>query len=649
MTTRAAAIAISIGLAWIVATATAVRNTELVTGQYISTGVPPLPAFGILLVLAIGRPLFVRYAPRLALSRAQILLIYAMATVGVVLSGLYHVRGMLPNLVALTYWGRPGSPSENRLAGLDRFLPDWWAPHNLPATVRYYEGGGERTIPWDIWAIPLLCWTTFFAAIMVGIFSAATLLRKPWTEDERLAFPLLTLPLALTDPSPTRTGGRGLFVLGFAVAAAFNLLNIAHALWPSIPAPGFALSFSNQFPDRPWTPLEAVRVFFMLDAIGLGYFVPLDLSFSIWFFYVVNRLFAVSGTALGIDQPGFPFTKEQSAGGYIAVALFLLWRLRPHLTASWKTAFHAKAQSEDSRGARAAWVGLLGATAFVLAFCRLGGLSLWIAVPYLGIIALMALVYARMRAETGVPFQFLYPFGQPRDLLLNTLSVPTALSLGGPGSLVLLSSLSFLSNHHHVLEQSAYQLDAARLADDAKIPRRILFAALFLAVVVGLWGAFAAHLGAYYDQGSNLIPSAGAFGEYREKQARQSYELIASYLSVPPKQEPDRVRAVVAGFGIAAGLGWVRGRWVGSPFHPLGFLVANAFGDTSTSWFPMLIAWTVKAIVLRIGGLALFKRGIPFFLGLTIGHFAIGGLFWPCLTVFLPKEVGNAYHLLFGE
>ena len=649
MPTRATVVAIAIGLVWIVATAAAVRNTELVTGQYISTGVPPLPAFGLLLLLALSRSVAGRFAPRLALSRAQILLIYSMATVGVVLSGLYHVRGFLPNLTALTYWGRPGSPSENRLAGLARFLPEWWAVHDLPSLIRYYEGGGDHSIPWNAWALPLVAWTGFFLAFTVGIFSAVSLLRKPWTQDEKLAFPLLTLPFALADPHSGRPLGKGLFAIGFLVAAAFNLLNISHALWPSIPAPGFAISLDAQFPDRPYTPLQAVRVFFMLDAIGLGYFVPLDLSFSIWFFYVLNRTFAVGGTALGIDQPGFPFTKEQSAGGYLAVALFLLRRLRPHLVRSWSNAFGTHADPSESRAARRAWIGLIGSTAFLLGFCRLGGMSLWIAAPYLAIVTLMALVYARIRAETGVPFQFLYPFGQPRDLLLNTMSVPTALQLGGPGSLVLLSSLSFLSNHHHVLEQSAYQLDASKIADDAKIPRKTLFVALLLAVLVGLWASFGAHLGAYYDQGSNLIPSAGSFGEYREKQARQSYEFIASALSVPPRQDTGRLYAVFAGFGIASGLGLLRRLWIGSPFHPLGFLIANAFGDTSTSWFPMLIAWTAKAAILRVGGLELYKRGIPFFLGLAIGHFAIGGLFWPCLTVFLPKEVGNAYHLLFGE
>jgi hypothetical protein len=88
---------------------------------------------------------------------------------------------------------------------------------------------------------------------------------------------------------------------------------------------------------------------------------------------------------------------------------------------------------------------------------------------------------------------------------------------------------------------------------------------------------------------------------------------------------------------------------VGCPFHPLGFLIATATGDICNSWFPMLLAWLAKGTVLKLGGLPLYRRGMPFFLGLVIGHFLIGGLIWPCIALFLSKEAANAYHLLFGD
>lgn len=63
----------------------------------------------------------------------------------------------------------------------------------------------------------------------------------------------------------------------------------------------------------------------------------------------------------------------------------------------------------------------------------------------------------------------------------------------------------------------------------------------------------------------------------------------------------------------------------------------------------MLIAWLAKAVILRVGGLRLYRQGIPFFLGLAIGHFLIGGLLWPVFSLFLAHSAANAYHLVFGE
>jgi hypothetical protein len=106
--------------------------------------------------------------------------------------------------------------------------------------------------------------------------------------------------------------------------------------------------------------------------------------------------------------------------------------------------------------------------------------------------------------------------------------------------------------------------------------------------------------------------------------------------------------ALSGGFLFAAFLTLLRQRWIGSPFHPLGFIIATAYGDRTTAWFPMLVAWLCKATILRMGGLALFRRGIPFFLGLAIGHLFIAGIFWPILSLFITREASQSYHLFFG-
>ncbi len=649
LTSRRAAAAIAFGLLAILLINIGIRTIELVSGQYISNGVPPLPAFAAVLILSLVRPILQRRAPRLAPTRGQILLIYSMLTIAVILSGLYHVRGLLPRLVALQYWGTK-NPS---LAPYGRYLPSWLAPHDMRAIKDYYEGSapGGR-IAWSAWIGPLGWWSLLLVVMFLGVFSMVTLVQRQWIRHEKLSFPLLTIPLMLTAGDWSAFGSvasrRAFFLIGFAIAGFFNGINILHILYPFIPAPGFEVSLEAYFQNRPWTPLQPVRLYFMLETMGIGYFVPLEVTFSAWLFYVLNRIMAIVGTAAGYDQPGFPFNQDQCGGGYIAIGLLLLWGLRRSAGESLRKSFsHAH---RDPRYAvdRWSWIGVAFSVVFVLGFCQAAGFSLWLAIPYFVIVGLVVLVYARIRAETGVPFTYIFPEGETRELFVNTISVPRALAWGGTRSFVLLSAFAWFSRFPHPDEQAAYQLDSLKLSEQGRIPYRSLFIALLLAFLVGLAAAYWAHLSAYYAQGSNLIASAGTIGEYRDTQAREEYELMATQLSSPPFRSMPRLVATAGGFGFAALLMLLRQRMPGFPFHPLGFLMATAYQDSDNTWFPMLVAWLCKFIALRAGGLPLYRRGMPLFLGLAVGHFLFGGIFFPVLSLFLPHTVANAYHLIFG-
>src|SRR5206468_3033827 len=218
------------------------------------------------------------------------------------------------------------------------------------------------------------------------IFSFLSLVQRQWIRNERLTFPLLAIPLALTSDDWNSYGSvrsrRALFLLGLGLAAAFNGVNIAHVLSPSIPSPGFEVSFHPFFPNRPWTPLQDMRIIFFLESIGIGYFVPLDISFSIWLFYLVNRVFAIWGVMRGYDLPGFPFVQEQCAGGYLAMGLILLWGLRRTLGESLRRSFQRGRLDASEQAERWAWMGLLGSIVFIFGFCAVAGFSLWVALPF---------------------------------------------------------------------------------------------------------------------------------------------------------------------------------------------------------------------------------------------------------------------------
>jgi hypothetical protein len=479
------------------------------------------------------------------------------------------------------------------------------------------------------------------------------LLRRQWIHSERLSFPLLYLPLALTAEAPGSPRGgsifrSGLFWLGAGLAVLFNTLNVGHALNPAVPAPGFVYRFAGQFPGPPWTPLNTVMLTYMLEAIGLGYFLPLEVSFSTWFFYVLEKLGAVAGLAAGLDLPGFPYFQEQSAGAILGVALLLVWGARRHLAAMLRRAFGwgSRSKGDEEREESRALAAFAGSVAFILAWFWLSGFSLWIAAPFLLVLLAFTLVYGRLRAETGVPFEFVYPYGLPKELLVNALTPRGILDLAGPRSWVMFSMFAWLSRHHTMQASAAVTIDAMKLSEETRAQRRWFYAGLGVALVAGLALAFWTHLSAFYDAGANL--AAAGHAEYRSTVALQEFQQMALRATTATPRSMERIAAQVLGGALGIGFGLLRTVWVRSPFHPLGFILATAYGDHNTMVFPMLVAWVCKGVILKAGGLPLYRRCIPLFLGLILGHYVAAGIVWPAISLVVAPEASQSYHVFFG-
>ena len=62
--------------------------------------------------------------------------------------------------------------------------------------------------------------------------------------------------------------------------------------------------------------------------------------------------------------------------------------------------------------------------------------------------------------------------------------------------------------------------------------------------------------------------------------------------------------------------------FVGSPFHPIGYALAVCFA-VEYNWPAFLAIWLLKALLLRYGGLGLYLRLVPLFLGLTLGGLVV--------------------------
>ena len=123
-----------------------------------------------------------------------------------------------------------------------------------------------------------------------------------------------------------------------------DFINGLHFLYPYLP--GFGGEFydlSPLFTTKPWTAIGWTPIVIFPFAIGLAYFIPLDLSFTFWFFYLFWKFEMVIGSALGLGHiAGFPFIFDQSFGVCVGVLLMTLWSGRRHLNLVATKAWHGQ-------------------------------------------------------------------------------------------------------------------------------------------------------------------------------------------------------------------------------------------------------------------------------------------------------------------
>ncbi len=86
-------------------------------------------------------------------------------------------------------------------------------------------------------------------------------------------------------------------------------------------------------------------------------------------------------------------------------------------------------------------------------------------------------------------------------------------------------------------------------------------------------------------------------------------------------------------------------RFTSFPLHPLGYAMTCSYG--SLIWGSFFIVWLLKSLMLRYGGMKLYRQTIPFFLGFALGHFAVAGILWGLTGVWTGEAV-KGYAVWFG-
>ncbi|MBB29217.1 MAG: hypothetical protein CME25_09990 [Gemmatimonadetes bacterium] len=632
--------AVVIGLVMVLAVNFWISTTEyLIHASRMQLSFFPLALFAVFLLIVITNGLIRLNWPRHALRESELITILAMGFVGAVVptSG---ITGFLLGIISGVYYF--ATPENQWATYLHPNMPTWAVPSNEHnAMTWFYEGlpAGQQP-PYSTWFYPIFWWVLIILALCTVLFSIAVILRRQWVQNERLIFPLASVGATVTQASPgliMPDSFRGhLFWGGFCVgfgAISWNILNYFWPIVPKLPITGQWVVFAKGFPRI------NTRINFL--TAGFAYFANLNVLFSIVIFFIIffwfeNGIINRVGYAIPRKPTNFSAETEVTAwqgfGALTVLVLWNLWTARDHIKAVFLKAFGSgdADDSDELLTYRTAVFGLFGGLAILCGFFMQLGMQGKLVALLIPALIINYLSMARIVAETGLAYMrttlaeqyaALYTIGT-RNLTPTSLS-GISLTYG----FVCQGKGTFMSPLMHV----------ARLADLIKNHRRRLVPALIAVIFFGLIADFfhTIHLG--YQTGAfnfNAWPFSSA--------GRFAYNLTVTQMRSPFDTSWERLAVFGVGAAAMSILTFLHYRFTWWPFHPIAFPIAFSW-NTQLTFFSILVVWAFKATLLRIGGVTLYRKWQPAFLGILVGYVTAVTLSFIVDAIWFPGQ-GHGVH-----
>ncbi len=567
------------------------------------------------------------------LNAADLLVLYLMLFIGVFVCTRGLIEKLIPTLAYADGMANQGNGYKGLLfPHLNPLLVvgDPRGAAQQPVAAGFFNGLPRQAIPYAAWVVPCAAWFGLFLLVIVSFVCLAGLLRRQWSDVEKLPFPHTVLPLEIFDDDSARDFFRNkLTWAGIALPFVIYGVNGLHQSYPTVPQ--IPLAFENlqsYLTAPPWNSLSTVSVYLSFAAIGFAYLLPTDLLFSLWFFFLLARLGDVVGAAYNLDMPWMPsypcreYLGYQAAGAYVALAFTFFYGGRHVYGKVIREGFRFGASAGDANELvprRAAVWGIILAFLGILAWSAWAGISLWLAVPlWLIYLFVTALVLTRSVSQAGLLMT--ETSFRPGDVV--ALFVPKA--AWGAGNIVgvsLLNAVFFRDMRGLFL---ALFMDAQQMAGGVRVRRRALLAPLALGLPVAFVVGVATHLQLAYTHG------AGSLYNYGVANAGWAFDGATTDIHNANPPFPSATAWFAVGIGVVALLTKMRAEFAGFPLQPIAYALAPTW-TLWVLWFPFLFVWVIKSLFLRYGSQKFYRDARPFFLGLIVGEFG-SAAFWAILA-----------------
>lgn len=504
-----------------------------------------------------------------------------------------------------------------------------------------------QAVPWSKWVPPLTSWLVFIAGCY-GIFYFLTyVLLGYWSDREKIIFPLSRLTEAVLPDPASKSWVPPIFkepgfwlgsTLSFCILGWNGLTSGGHL--PGLSA--ITLGMGNRTVTEVFagtilqgltgSPEQGAMFLIIFTAIGIAFLLPLEISFSIWFYYLLGRVIILLHVWGGYGQSVADYPSDW------------LWYNSPVSALGGGGIFLFSAVSLF-RCVRDYFKLIVGKSA---------GERFFIALPVLGLAVCMAVVSFWL-TWNRVPIVWAFVF----VFILTLLTIGLMRIVAEGGIYWFQSHTSFF--HVYKMLGLGSIFPATLLA-----PLLPIYSVLFLDTKTFLAPSLmtSAHLqkgagGSRFKFHFNIIlclalsvivsfGTAIILAHARGGQAMQSWfystatpmmmDTAQRAITTPPKF--DAVTTTWYGLGAAwVGLSLYVRAWLFWFPHPVGLIMLiNPLA--AQLWFSFFIGWIFKKLTVKYGGKATFDRVRLVFIGLIVGEL-VAIFFWTYLAMFHAFKSSN--------
>jgi hypothetical protein len=357
-------------------------------------------------------------------------------------------------------------------------------------------------------------------------------------------------------------------------------------------------------------------------------------AFSLWFFHLFYRVEDVIAFGTGFSRSGWSLANNQELGAYIAVVGFVLWISRSHIKKVLLATFSEKHYLDDSNEPlpyRGATIGLIVATIGAALMLMAAGMSLAVT------LAVILLFYAILIVVTWVivagGLLFITTLIVPSDYLVTAFGTQ-ALKPADHTILAFLERILMWDSREFLMPSV---MNGFRITDAVNLRRRPLLFAMFIAILVGIVVGFYASLKLIYSHGALNLQ----YWTYMIS-PRSFFQKIESFLRYQRDTDWLNLAFIFIGVAFMLFICLMRLRFLWWPIHPVGYIACSKW-HAHNLWFSIFLGWIFKYLILKFGGVNLYRKLRPLFLGIVVGESFMGGVF-----IVLGLITGRGYRFLPG-